>query len=699
MNNIWKKSVSTMHIFPLTSYFLTSSFMPHGMCYLWKPWLVGLHIVSNSVIGLSYFSIPVTLVHIVRQRQDIPFNWIPQLFAAFIICCGIGHLMDIWTLWHPNYWLAIYIRVVTGIVSLATAIALFYLIPKLMALPSRKQIEETNQRLVAEIQERKQVQLELAKLNQELEARVEQRTAQLAVANQQKDHLIAQERNYRQEIEIYKHIIDNIPLGLLVWNLKKTDDASSLSLVTANPAASDILKIDMQAEIGRTIGEAFPNMVTEDCHDLLHTYSWVATSKEAKIIESVNYSDERLQPTVFALKVFPIPNHHLGVAFEDISDRKRMETALAESERLYTSVVNSVDEVIFQTDIQGNWTFLSPAWETVTGFPVSASLYQNFTDLMVTATEKQRTQELFQSLINGSQETYQIDFLIQNQQGEPRWLEMYAQPKTDSYGNITGVWGTINDITQRKQAEELIALRAQELAQANNQLVKITTELERRNAELDQFAYVTSHDLKAPLRAIANLSQWIEEDLADKLTDDTRHQMHLLRSRVNRMDALINGILQYSRIGRITNQPEEVEISQLLAEIIDSLAPPPTFTIAIAKNMPTITTERLPLQMVFTNLISNAIKHHPRIDGCIHITYQEKNEYYEFSIADDGLGIAPEFHDKIFTIFQTLDSRDNTENTGIGLSIVKKIVETQGGTIRLVSQPNCGANFLFTWKK
>jgi light-regulated signal transduction histidine kinase (bacteriophytochrome) len=230
-------------------------------------------------------------------------------------------------------------------------------------------------------------------------------------------------------------------------------------------------------------------------------------------------------------------------------------------------------------------------------------------------------------------------------------------------------------------------------------LAQTTAILEKRNAELDQFAYIVSHDLKAPLRAIANLSQWLEEDLDGYLTEETRHQMNLLRGRVHRMEALINGLLQYSRVGRLQSELEVVDVEALLAEVIDSLAPPPEFTVTVMSGMPTLLTECLPLEQVFANLISNGIKHNHRPDGHIVISVVEQTDFYEFAVKDNGPGIAPEFHEKVFVMFQTLEARDTVENTGVGLAIVKKIIEDKGGTISVESEPNQGATFRFTWPK
>jgi PAS domain S-box-containing protein len=278
-----------------------------------------------------------------------------------------------------------------------------------------------------------------------------------------------------------------------------------------------------------------------------------------------------------------------------------------------------------------------------------------------------------------------------------RYIYGKAVPIRDEKDNVRGVIGAFVDLSDRVKASLRLEEQARELEKLNASLTRATHLLGQRNRELDRFAHVVSHDLKAPLRAIANLSVWIEEDLEEHLTGETRHNMNLLRGRVYRLESLIDGLLAYSRIGRVEVKTERVAVGELLEEVIDSLPVPPEFTISVQLPQPILQTKRLPLARVFSNLIANAIKHHERPDGKIEIAAIRRDTFIEFTVTDDGPGIAPEFHDRIFGIFQTLKPRDHAENTGIGLSIVKKILDTEGGKVWIDSREGEGATFHFTW--
>ena len=257
----------------------------------------------------------------------------------------------------------------------------------------------------------------------------------------------------------------------------------------------------------------------------------------------------------------------------------------------------------------------------------------------------------------------------------------------------------IRDITARQQAAAKLTAKARQLSQLNDSLSKSNQLLIQSNQELDQFAYITSHDLKAPLRAIASLSEWIEEDLGTSISEETRLQLYLLRGRVYRMQALLNSLLEYSRAGRTQTAIITVNVEQLLHKIIQALAPPATFIINIGTGMPIMNTRWQPLEQVFTHLIDNAIRHHPTKVGIVEISTTDLGDRYEFAIADNGDGIEPQYQTRIYTIFQTLKARDVQENIGAGLAIVKKIVAAEGGTIQLESVAGRGAIFRFTWLK
>ncbi len=381
----------------------------------------------------------------------------------------------------------------------------------------------------------------------------------------------------------------------------------------------------------------------------------------------------------------------------DISDRKCSEIALAESAQRFRDTFEQAAVGMAQASLDGKLLLVNQKLCDIVGYSRQELIEKKFQE--ITFPEDLGNElELLRELLAGEIENYNVEKRYIRKDGELVWANLTVSLLQESNGTHF-LMGVVEDIRERKQAEESLKLRAEELSWTANSLAKTTNVLSKRNQELDQFAYVVSHDLKAPLRAIANLSSWIEEDLSDAMTEDTVHQMNLLRGRVHRMEGLIEGLLQYSRVGRIQVASETVKVEKLLAETIDSLAPPSEFEVKVEPGMPTFVTERLPLQQVFANLISNAIKHNRADSGYVKISVKELDDFYEFSVADDGPGIDPQYHDKVFVIFQTLEARDKVENTGIGLSLVKKIVEAQGGSISLKSAEGEGAIFGFTWPK
>lgn len=259
------------------------------------------------------------------------------------------------------------------------------------------------------------------------------------------------------------------------------------------------------------------------------------------------------------------------------------------------------------------------------------------------------------------------------------YMRYEGRPWYNLRGEISGIISYRETITDQVRSEE---------------------ELRRYAREVEQFAYIASHDLKAPLRGIDNLAKWIGEDMEKTMTPEVRENLGMLRSRVSRLEVLLDDILRYSRAGHVVEQPKIVDARELL-DSITSLHPWGTkFSVVCEGDMPVLNSPRTPLEQIFTNIIANAVKHHDRDSGKITITAQQRDEFYEFCVQDDGPGIPPEFHERVFGLFQTLKPRDQREGSGLGMSIIKKLVEWQGGRVWIVSKAGKrGTAIHFEWPR
>ena len=261
-----------------------------------------------------------------------------------------------------------------------------------------------------------------------------------------------------------------------------------------------------------------------------------------------------------------------------------------------------------------------------------------------------------------------------------------------------------------EELEQMVAERTNELTQMNDQLKKEIAErqeaqkrqaeliktVENINKELKDFASIVSHDLKAPLRGIKSLATWISNDCSDKLSKEANEQLNLLMDQVDRMYNLVEGVLRYSRAGRTEENPLQVDLKKFIPEIIEMLAPPNNITITLESEMPVIECEETRAMQLFQNLLGNAIKYMDKSKGQIRVNCVEEDGGWKFSVADNGPGIEEKHYERIFKMFQVLSVPDKPEGTGVGLTIVKKIVEMCGGQIWVESKVGKGSTFFFT---
>jgi two-component system sensor kinase FixL len=267
----------------------------------------------------------------------------------------------------------------------------------------------------------------------------------------------------------------------------------------------------------------------------------------------------------------------------------------------------------------------------------------------------------------------------------------------DEIGRLTGAFDrmvrNVEESTQRLECE------IEQRRKAEARQAETLKQLEQANADLTDFAHVVSHDLKAPLRGIKMLTEWLCTDYRDQLSDEAAENLNLLESRVKRMYELIGGILQYSRVGRIKEDVVTVDLDALLPDIIDLISPPENIAVEIDGPLPAIQSERTRITQVFQNLLSNAVKYMDKPVGRVVVGCSQDDNAWTFSVSDNGPGIEQKHFDRIFKIFQTLDGKDDFESTGVGLTLVKKIVERYGGSVWVVSDVGQGSTFFFTWPK
>jgi PAS domain S-box-containing protein len=369
----------------------------------------------------------------------------------------------------------------------------------------------------------------------------------------------------------------------------------------------------------------------------------------------------------------------------EIADRKKAENALKESEQRLSIILNSILTGVVIVDAETHKIVdANPLAIELIGLPKEEIIGKVCHKFICPAEEGKCPISDLNQTVDQSERV-----LIR---GNGKEIPILKTVTPVSWQGHSYLVESFIDITERKQAEQRQAQLIQELERTNQKVENV-------NQELKDFAYIVSHDLKAPLRGIKTLAEWISTDYADKLDDNGKEQMNLLAGRVDRMHNLTDGILQYSRVGRVEEEKVVVNLNELVTEVIDMIAPPENVTITIENELPTVECEQTRIMQVFQNLLSNAVKYMDKPQGQIKIGCIEENGFWEFYVADNGPGIEEKYFEKIFQLFQTLAPRDESESTGIGLTIIKKIVEMYGGKTWVQSKVGEGSTFFFTLPK
>ena len=390
---------------------------------------------------------------------------------------------------------------------------------------------------------------------------------------------------------------------------------------------------------------------------------------------------------------------YLIAVIEDISSRKAAAQALITAEREQTELLALLESLLAYAprgfaffDREHRYVRINRTLAALNRLPPEAHL--GHTPGEIVPSLAAMIDPAIEHVFTTGQALQQMELSRRHAHTLRHWLISFYPVIGETQPIYVGVM--MVEVTGQKQAEAELKMLNQVLEQ---RVAERTEELTLRNAELDQFAYVASHDLKAPLRAIEHLAAWINEDAGDLLPARSKQHLDKLRNRTKRMARLLDDLLVYSRAGRFQYSAQRVDIGALITDVIRLVAPPQGFNVIVQGPMPVFVTSRVPLEMVLRNLVDNAIKHHSRADGQVYISVNQPDDMIEFAVADDGPGIDPIFHERIFQMFQSLQSHDLVEGSGMGLAVVKKTVEGQGGSLRVESSKDQGATFYFTWPK
>ena len=626
-----------------------TDFMPQSVC-LRTPQEIWLYATSDGLIALAYFLIPITMLRLLSKRKDLAFHWMFGLFAAFILSCGATHVVAIVTLWTPIYRFEGALKAITALISLATAFLLIRNVPQIASLPGVGQWRKHSQELEAEMGQRQ---------------RAEEENGLLAA-------IVASSEDA---------IISKTPEGIITsWNA----------------GAERLFGYSPREAIGQHIGFIVP---PESARDEDYVLQSVRANKSIDQFETVRIHKSGRRVDI-CITVSPIRNADGAVIGASTIMRDIGERKLAEEK--FRLVVEAAPSAMVMIDIEGRITLLNGQTERMFGYKRDELLGKPV-ELLVPARFRDKhpayRTDFFAAPVTVGPTVRAMgpgqDLYGRRKDGSEFPVEVGLNPIKTQDGLM--VLSAIVDVTERKRAEQKIRRFNEVLEQ---RVVERTVQLEAANKEVEEFAYVASHDLKAPLRVIDNASQWLEEDLAMHLSDDTRETMNLLRGRVRRMDKLLDDLLEYGRVGRKTDgRYAETVAGDALMKNILALLSPAGFIVNVSPRFADIEVRRMPLQQILMNLISNAIKHHDKKTGCIEVAVEDNGTEYAFAVKDDGPGIPERFHEQIFKMFQTLRPRDQVEGSGMGLAMVRKNLEVFGGTIRVESSEGKGSTFRFTWPK
>ncbi|MBU3821272.1 PAS domain S-box protein [Flavobacteriaceae bacterium XHP0103] len=495
-------------------------------------------------------------------------------------------------------------------------------------------------------------------------------------------------RDITKEKEAERHLIESENrLATLIQNLGSGVllEDENRKIVLTNIKFCELFNIPVSPEI--LIGQDCSNSAEqskalfEDPEGFVTRINEIVTKREKVLNDEIKMVNgvilERDYIPIFENNTY---KGHLW-KYTDVTLKRKYRKNLEIQKEKYSNIIANMNLGLVEVDNDGRIIMVNHSFIEMSGYSekeligkIGGELFSipDYKDISKIENEKHK---------KGESNSYEIK--VKNKKGEIlHWL-ISSAPNYNFNGEITGSIGIHLDITDIKSLEL--------------QKEKLLNQLAKSNDELQEYAHIVSHDLKSPLRSINALVNWIKQDNIGKLNEVSLQNFSLIDDTVEKMENLISDILSYSSIGFEENKKEDVNVNEVVKDIVNMLHAPESISINIIKPLPIITGYKTKLQQLFQNLISNAIKFTDKEHGIINVSFEDFDDHYQFSVQDNGIGIDDQFHDKIFKVFHSL--KKSKYSTGIGLSIVQKIVHLHEGKIWLKSKINHGTTFYFTLKK
>jgi len=497
------------------------------------------------------------------------------------------------------------------------------------------------------------------------------------------------EQNYQlqQSQSLLASILNSSLDGVVAYSAVRNSEGNIVDFqwLLINPAAEKFYGLLLNEIVGKNLLAELSQFRNNGLFDL-----YVSVVETGETVDR-EFSYEHERDTIVWLHIVAVKlNDGLAVTFRNITDRKRAEIALRDSEERFRAIFEQAAVGIAKSALGGQFMRVNPGFCQIVRYAESELLQQNW-QAITHPDDIEADREYVRSLLSGDIQTFSLEKRLLCKDEAVRWANVTVSAMRDAKGTPQYLICAIEDISERKLVQELLQ------ASLDTQ-TRYAQELTRSNAELEQFSYVASHDLQAPLSTIAGYAQLLEKRCHNQLDAQGNKFIRNIVNSCGRMQALIDDLLEYSRVGR-SEKPFDVIDCNLVFE--DACA---NLQLAIRQDQASVTRGDLPrvrgdsfqLLQLFQNLIGNAIKYRSSEAPMVRVSASRQGDSWVFSVQDNGIGIAEQYHPRIFQLFQRLHSEKQYSGTGIGLAICQRIVDRHGGRLWVESEPNRGSTFYFS---